>query len=74
MANWFIQVLFGLPFNDMTNAFKGYRAEVIQGCQPLISPHFNLTVEIPSKPLFEATVRGRSENRIRGIMMVTMPF
>jgi dolichol-phosphate mannosyltransferase len=56
LANWFIQVLFNLPFNDITNAFKGYRAEVIRGCQPLISPHFNLTVEIPLK----AVVRGYS--------------
>ena len=44
MANWFVKVLFGLPFNDITNAFKAYRREVIQGLQPLISPHFNLTV------------------------------
>jgi dolichol-phosphate mannosyltransferase len=56
LANWFVKVLFGLPFNDVTNAFKGYRAEVIHGCQPLISPHFNLTVEIPLK----AIVRGYS--------------
>lgn len=56
LANWFIKVLFGLDYNDTTNAFKGYRAEVINGCQPLISPHFNLTIEIPLK----AIVRGYS--------------
>jgi dolichol-phosphate mannosyltransferase len=56
LFNSLIQVLFGLPFNDTTNAFKGYRAEVIRGCQPLLSPHFNLTVEIPLK----AVVRGYS--------------
>jgi dolichol-phosphate mannosyltransferase len=54
LANLFIKLLFRLPYNDITNAFKGYRAEVIRGCQPLISPHFNLTVEIPLK----AIVRG----------------
>ncbi len=54
LANWFIKMLFMLPYNDTTNAFKGYRAEVIRGCQPLISPHFNLTVELPLK----AVVRG----------------
>lgn len=54
LANLFIKMLFRLPYNDITNAFKGYRAEVIRGCQPLISPHFNLTVEIPLK----AIVRG----------------
>jgi len=54
LANLFVRLLFGLRYNDVTNAFKGYRAEVIRGCQPLISPHFNLTVEIPLK----AIVRG----------------
>lgn len=54
VANWFVKSLFKLRYNDVTNAFKGYRAEVIRGCQPLISPHFNLTVEIPLK----AAVRG----------------
>jgi dolichol-phosphate mannosyltransferase len=56
LANWFIKVLFGVPFNDFTNAFKLYRWEVIEGMQPLISPHFNLTVEMPLK----AIVRGYS--------------
>jgi dolichol-phosphate mannosyltransferase len=54
LANWFIKVLFGYRFNDTTNAFKCYRREVIEGIQPLISPHFNLTVEMPLK----AIVRG----------------
>jgi dolichol-phosphate mannosyltransferase len=53
-ANLFVRVLFGTRYNDTTNAFKGYRREVIEGCQPLVSPHFNLTVEIPLK----AIVRG----------------
>jgi dolichol-phosphate mannosyltransferase len=56
MANWFIKVLFRLPYNDITNAFKCYRREVIEHMQPLISPHFNLTVEMPLK----AIVRGFS--------------
>jgi dolichol-phosphate mannosyltransferase len=56
MANLFIKVLFGIKHNDITNAFKAYRATVIEGCSPLISPHFNLTVEIPLK----AIVRGYS--------------
>ena len=55
-ANWFIKALFGLRLNDTTNAFKAYRREVIEGIQPLISPHFNLTVEMPLK----AIVRGYS--------------
>jgi len=56
LANGFIQMIFGLPLNDTTNAFKAYRRSVIEGCAPLISPHFNLTVELPLK----AIVRGYS--------------
>jgi dolichol-phosphate mannosyltransferase len=56
MANWFIRALFGVELNDTTNAFKAYRRESIEGIQPLISPHFNLTVEMPLK----AIVRGYS--------------
>ena len=55
-ANKFLQLIFGINLNDTTNAFKAYRREVIDGCRPLISPHFNLTVEIPLK----AIVRGYS--------------
>lgn len=56
LTNWFIRLLFGLRSNDTTNAFKCYRREVIAGCQPLLSKHFNLTVELPLK----AVVRGYS--------------
>jgi dolichol-phosphate mannosyltransferase len=51
LANWFIKALFGVSFNDFTNAFKLYRREVIEGMRPLISPHFNLTVEMPLKAM-----------------------
>ena len=54
LANRFIRWTFRVPLNDTTNAFKAYRREVIDGCRPLISPHFNLTVELPLK----AIVRG----------------
>ena len=60
LANWFIKVLFGLRYNDVTNAFKGYRANVIEGCRPFLSPHFNLTVELPLK----AIVRGYSHETL----------
>ena len=56
LANWFIKILFGLRYNDTTNAFKAYRREVIQGIFPLISHHFNLTVEMPLKSI----IRGYS--------------
>ena len=54
LANRFIQLMFRVRLNDTTNAFKAYRREVIDGCRPLIAPHFNLTVELPLK----AIVRG----------------
>lgn len=56
IANWFVRVLFQFRLNDTTNAFKIYRREVIRAMEPLISPHFNLTVEMPLK----AIVRGYS--------------
>jgi dolichol-phosphate mannosyltransferase len=56
LANTFIRFVFGLQYNDVTNAFKLYRREVIDGIQPLLSHHFNLTVELPLKSL----VRGYS--------------
>ena len=56
LANTFVRLLFRFRYNDITNAFKGYRRYVIDGCRPLLSPHFNLTVEIPLK----AIVRGYS--------------
>lgn len=55
-ANFFVRMIFGVRLNDTTNAFKAYRKEVIDGCRPIISPHFNLTVELPLK----AIVRGFS--------------
>jgi dolichol-phosphate mannosyltransferase len=56
LANWVIRVLFRHHYNDTTNAFKAYRREVIDTVQPLLSNHFNLTVELPLK----AIVRGHS--------------
>ena len=60
LANLFVKVLFGLNYNDTTNAFKAYRREVIEGIFPLISHHFNLTVEMPLK----AAIRGYSYTTI----------
>jgi dolichol-phosphate mannosyltransferase len=54
LANLFVRSLFAYRYNDTTNAFKMYRRHVIDAMQPLISPHFNLTVEMPLK----AIVRG----------------
>jgi dolichol-phosphate mannosyltransferase len=51
MANLFIRLMFNIRLNDTTNAFKAYRRTVIDGCRPLLSPHFNLTVELPLKTI-----------------------
>jgi dolichol-phosphate mannosyltransferase len=51
LANFFIRFLFRIKLNDTTNAFKAYRREAIAGCQPILSPHFNLTVELPLKTI-----------------------
>ena len=71
IVNTAIRHAFKIPCNDITNAFKIYRREVIEGCKPFISPHFNLTVEIPLK----AVIRGYSwtvipiswRNRSKGV-------
>ena len=56
LANLFLRLLFHVPFNDFTNAFKAYRRRTLDGCRPFLSPHFNLTVELPLKTI----IRGYS--------------
>jgi dolichol-phosphate mannosyltransferase len=56
LANTMIAALFGIRYNDVTNAFKCYRREVVDGLRPILSQHFNITVELPLK----AIVRGYS--------------
>jgi dolichol-phosphate mannosyltransferase len=56
VVNFMIRVVFRIPLNDTTNAFKAYRRTTIDGVRPLIAPHFNLTVELPLKTI----VRGYS--------------
>ena len=51
LANFFVRILFAIPLNDTTNAFKAYRFSVIKGCRPLISAHFNLSIEIALKAI-----------------------
>ena len=62
LANFFIRILFGISLNDTTNAFKAYRRAVIEGCKPMLSAHFNLTVELPLKTI------------IRGYSWTTIPI
>ncbi len=46
-----VRICFGIRYNDLTNAFKLYRKETIAGLKPLLSPHFNLTLELPLKAI-----------------------
>ena len=62
LANLFIRLLFHIPLNDTTNAFKAYRRTVLDGCRPFLSPHFNLTVELPLKAI------------VRGYTWTTLPI
>ena len=76
IVNWGIRLLFRHGYNDTTNAFKAYRREVIETISPLLSKHFNLTVEMPLK----AIVRGHSfaviptswTNRTSGVPKLAM--
>ena len=56
ITNNIIKVLFLIKYNDVTNAFKLYSKETIEGLKPFLSNHFNLTVELPLK----AIIRGYS--------------
>ena len=56
LANNIIRLLFHIKYNDTTNAFKLYKRATIKGIQPFLSPHFNLTIELPLKTI----IRGYS--------------
>ena len=56
IANFIIRMVMRIKYNDTTNAFKLYKREVINGVKPILSPHFNLTIELPLK----AIIRGYS--------------
>lgn len=56
IANFIIRLVIGIRYNDTTNAFKLYKRHTIEGIKPFLSPHFNLTIELPLK----AIIRGYS--------------
>lgn len=76
LANNFVRALFALGHNDVTNAFKLYRREVVEGLRPLISRHFNLTVELPLKAIVRgydyAVVPVSWENRTSGVSKLAL--
>jgi dolichol-phosphate mannosyltransferase len=46
IVNHAIRWIFWTRFNDLTNAFKAYRSDVIRACAPYSSSHFNLIIEM----------------------------
>ena len=76
LANQFIRILFRHRYNDTTNAFKAYRREVVETIQPLLSKHFNLTVEMPLKAIVRghtyAVVPTNWTNRTSGVAKLAM--
>jgi dolichol-phosphate mannosyltransferase len=54
VANKLIQAMFLTRHNDLTNAFKMYRRDVIDAITPLHAAHFNITIEMS----LSALIRG----------------
>lgn len=46
LVNKMLQILFFTSHNDLTNAFKAYRSDVIKSILPLHACHFNITIEM----------------------------
>jgi dolichol-phosphate mannosyltransferase len=71
LANAIIRLVMNIKYNDTTNAFKLYKREVIEGVKPILSPHFNLTIELPLKAIIRgysyAVVPNSWTNRVHGV-------
>ena len=71
LANHLVKATFRLKYGDCTNAFKLYKRETIDGLKPFLSPHFNLTLELPLKAIVRgysyAVVPNSWENRKAGV-------
>jgi dolichol-phosphate mannosyltransferase len=46
LGNHGVRLAFGTELNDLTNAFKAYRAEVLRECGPFEADHFEITLEL----------------------------
>ncbi len=51
VGNHLMRLLFGRGENDLSNALKAYRREVLRAIEPLESDHFEIFVELPLKAL-----------------------
>ncbi len=46
LINKILQLLFATRHNDLTNAFKAYKVDVVRDIMPLHAAHFNITIEL----------------------------
>lgn len=71
LANTIVRLVFGLRYDDCTNAFKLYSRTTMDGLRPFLSPHFNLTLELPLKAIVRgysyAVVPNKWSNRKTGV-------
>ena len=51
IANNFIRLLFLTKYNDVTNAFKAYKKELLIDFKPIVSKHFNINAELALKAI-----------------------
>ena len=51
IANNFIRLLFLIKYNDITNAFKAYKKELLLNFNPIVSKHFNINAELALKAI-----------------------
>ncbi len=49
LGNTLLRRAFHIPLNDVSNAFKAYRRQVIEAGWPYGAAHFDLTLELPLK-------------------------
>ena len=51
LANNLIKLLFFIKYNDVTNAFKAYKKELLVDFKPILSEHFNINAELALKAI-----------------------
>ena len=51
IANNLIRLLFLTKYNDVTNAFKAYKKELLINFRPILSEHFNINAELALKAI-----------------------
>ena len=51
IANNLIKLLFLIKYNDVTNAFKAYKKELLIDFKPILSEHFNINAELALKAI-----------------------